>query len=56
MLRDAGMTASKYVITPLPITIKLQHHDGFPAYPDPTYYRSLVGKLNFLTHTRPDLS
>lgn len=56
LLRDAGITAPKMVTTPLPITPKLHHDDGSSAFPDPTYYRNIVGKLNFFTHTRPNLS
>lgn len=55
LIRDVGSPITKSVSTPLPVTLKLQHHDGSLFY-DPTYYRSLVGKLNFLTHTHPDLS
>lgn len=56
LLRNADISSPKAVNTPLPITIKLHHDDGSPDFSDPTYYRHLVENLNFLTHTRPDLS
>jgi len=41
--------------TPLPLNCKLSSEEGM-ALLDPTLYRTLIGKLNFLPHTRPDLS
>lgn len=55
LLKDSNVPVFKNVVTPLPLHTKL-HHDSSPPFPNPTLYRSLVGKLNFLTHTRPDLS
>nr|XP_017245376.1 PREDICTED: uncharacterized mitochondrial protein AtMg00810-like [Daucus carota subsp. sativus] len=43
------------VTSPLDLNVKLQHKTGEPLE-DPSQYRTLVGKLNFLTNTRPDLS
>lgn len=43
------------VVTPLPISLKLTVDDG-SLYDDLTFYRCMVGKLIFFTHTRPDLS
>lgn len=54
-LKDSGLPTFKKVVTPLPINFKLQSSDS-PLFSDTTKYRSLVGKLNFLTNTRPDLS
>ena len=55
LLRDCGIQTFKRVVTPLPLNLKL-HLDSSSPFHDPTLYRSLVGKLNFLTNTRPDLA
>ncbi|GKD20434.1 uncharacterized mitochondrial protein-like protein, partial [Tanacetum coccineum] len=41
--------------TPIDPNVKLNHTDGFPLH-DPGLYRTLVGKLIYLTITRPDIS
>lgn len=54
LLVESGLTQFRHGVTPLPINLKLQAIEG-ALLPNPSY-RSLVGKLNFLTHTRPHLS
>ncbi|XP_057529764.1 uncharacterized mitochondrial protein AtMg00810-like [Amaranthus tricolor] len=55
LLQFSGLDLSKRATTPLPTSFKL-HSDVGDPYFDPAFYRSLVGKLNFLTHSRPDLT
>ena len=55
ILSDYGFDISKPTTTPLPLNLKLQADSG-TLLPDPEVYRSIVGKLNFLTNTRPDLA
>ena len=55
LLRASGLSTFKRVVTPLPLNLKLHLSDSL-LYPNPTHYRSLVGKINFLTHTHPDLA
>ena len=55
LLSTAPTTNFKRALTPLPLNLKLSCDDG-ELLPDATPYRSLIGKLNFLTHTRPDIS
>ena len=44
--------------TPLPPNCKLSPKEGEhrELLTDSTYYRAMVGKINFLTHTRPNLN
>ena len=55
LLKDSGLNCSRHASTPLPLNCKLDPNQG-DLLLDPTYYRAMVGKINFLTHTRPDLS
>jgi len=55
LLRDCGFSLKRSASTPLPINCKLLPNEG-ALLDDPTQYRALVGKLKFLTNTRPDLS
>jgi len=57
VLKRSGMDNAKPVDTPLPTSEKLSLTAGDPLGPeDATRYRSLVGALQYLTLTRPDIS
>jgi hypothetical protein len=57
LLHRAGMQNCKAVTTPLSSTTKLSANVGeLLALEDATKYRSLVGALQYLTLTRPDIS
>ncbi|WVZ68483.1 hypothetical protein U9M48_017417 [Paspalum notatum var. saurae] len=56
LLKKAGMQFCKPANTPLPVSEKLSAHSGEQLGPsDSTKYRSLVGALQYLTLTRPDI-
>ena len=54
LLKKFRMSNCKPVTTPLSLNEKLQLNDGSEKV-DATAYRKLVGSLNYLTHTRPDI-
>ncbi|PWA94574.1 ribonuclease H-like domain, Reverse transcriptase, RNA-dependent DNA polymerase [Artemisia annua] len=55
ILKETNMTDSNDTKIPMdPGTKLVKAEDGNPV--DATYYRSLIGSLRYLLHTRPDLS
>jgi histone deacetylase 1/2 len=57
LLRRAGMLQCQSVSTPMTSTEKLTAIDGtLLSSEDATQYRHIVGGLQYLLHTRPDLS
>jgi hypothetical protein len=55
ILQDTGYLGSKPVATPMESNLKLMPDEG-EFIDDPDTYRRLVGKLIYLTITRPDIS
>lgn len=55
LLKEYDCLHSTSLSSPLDPTIKLKAKEGVPLS-DPTFYRQLVGKLNFLTNTRLDIA
>ena len=55
LLKETGMSGCKPAETPMDATTKLNTHtQGSPV--DKGRYQRLVGKLIYLSHTRPDIS
>ena len=55
ILEETGILECKPVDTPMDPNFKLVHGQGEPLR-DPRRYRRLVGRLNYLTITRLDIS
>ncbi|KAK1416517.1 hypothetical protein QVD17_32308 [Tagetes erecta] len=55
LLTNVKMEGAKDVTTPLCSTESLYPNDGSPAV-DPTPYRQIIGSLQYLAFTRPDVS
>ncbi|RVX21560.1 Retrovirus-related Pol polyprotein from transposon TNT 1-94 [Vitis vinifera] len=55
LLNETGMLGCKPAETPMDTTVKLEESDG-SAPIDKGRYQRLVGKLIYLSHTRPDIS
>ncbi|GJW51845.1 retrovirus-related pol polyprotein from transposon TNT 1-94 [Tanacetum coccineum] len=54
LLKDAGLSNARSYKLPMDPHVKLQANSGTPL-PDPEVYRRYIGKLIYLTSTRPDI-
>ncbi|KAH9685170.1 retrovirus-related pol polyprotein from transposon RE1 [Citrus sinensis] len=55
LLARTKMEGVKDYVTPMSTSIQLLHHDGSPSA-DATLYRSVIGGLQYLALTRPDIA
>ncbi|GMJ05094.1 cysteine-rich RLK (RECEPTOR-like protein kinase) 8 [Hibiscus trionum] len=55
LLEDTGSLGKKPADLPIVANHKLNMNDG-ELLPDPQVYRRLIGRLLYLTHTRPDIT
>ena len=55
LIRLAGLQDSSSVDIPMEVNVKYRSEEG-DLLSDPTMFRQLVGSLNYLTITRPDIS
>lgn len=55
ILQKSGMINSKPAVSPFSVATKLSKHGG-EALANPTHYRQVVGALQYLTLTRPDIA
>lgn len=53
--QESGFLDATPIVTLLPQNVKFAN-DTSHLLSNPTEYRTLIGKFNFLTHTRPDIS
>ena len=56
ILANSGFFGAKPVSFPMESALKLSVNDASPSLSDPASYRRLIGRLLYLTITRPDLS
>ncbi|RVW76661.1 Retrovirus-related Pol polyprotein from transposon RE2 [Vitis vinifera] len=56
ILKDSGFSGSKPVGFPMESSLKLTTNDSSPLFFDPASYRRLIGRLLYLTITRPNLA
>lgn len=55
LLEDTGFLSSKPVTVPMDPNLKLNNHEG-ELLPDASHFRRLIGRLLYLTLSRPDIS